>query len=39
MDKWIVPFKWFGWVIVALMLLAMGYAGVMALINYSAIAV
>lgn len=39
MDRWIAPMRWFGWTVVLLMVVAMVYAGVMALINYSAIAV
>ena len=39
MDRWIAPMRWFGWVVVLLMAAAMVYAGVMALVNYSAIAV
>ena len=39
MERWIAPMRWFGWLVVLLMLVAMGYAGVMALVNYTAIAV
>lgn len=39
MRAWIVGLRWFGWLVVLLMLLAMGYAALRAVALYSAIAV
>lgn len=39
MQTWIAPLRWFSYIVVLLIVLAMGYAGVMALTYYSGISV
>ncbi len=39
MGAWIVGLRWFGWLVVLLMLVAMGYAGLRVLALYPTIAV
>lgn len=39
MGAWIVGMRWFGWLMVLLMLVAMGYAGLRAVVLYAGIAV
>ncbi len=39
MGAWIVGLRWFGWLMVLLMLVAIGYAGLRTLALYASIAV
>ncbi len=39
MDRWITWLRWFSWLVVALMIIAMGYAGIRTLMLYSTITV
>ena len=39
MGAWVAGLRWFGWVVVLLMLLSMGYASVRVLLLYSQISV